>query len=124
MSSLREHAWDRRPSWPEGNDHARRCGGCPWPWLANGLWPWIVNLQRYRDVTQAAPALWAGFEPDAEEHLLNRLTAIRAAAEILIAHPDLPAADRSSFLAVIEEETDRLGRAIHGDMSRHRALAV
>ena len=43
-----------------------------------------------------------------EQELLNRIAAIRAAAEILDDHQELSHADRHAFLAVIQTETSRL----------------
>jgi signal transduction histidine kinase len=47
-----------------------------------------------------------------DQDMLNRLTAIQAAAEILDDHEDLSANDRRLFLFVIRSETKRLHRMI------------
>jgi signal transduction histidine kinase len=49
-----------------------------------------------------------------EEELLNRLAAIRAAAEILDDHEDLSSSDRRQFLLVLKTETRRLQQMITG----------
>lgn len=53
-------------------------------------------------------------QPDeaCEQELLNRLAAIRAAAEILDDNDDLSPADRQLFLLVIRTETARLHRML------------
>ena len=50
----------------------------------------------------------------AEQAVLNRLAAIRAAAEILDDNEDLSASDRHDFLLVILTETTRLHRIFAG----------
>ncbi len=50
----------------------------------------------------------------AEQELLNRLAAIKAAAEILDDNEDLPPSDRRLFLLVIQTETTRLHQMITG----------
>ncbi|MCU0838197.1 MAG: hypothetical protein MUE49_05680 [Rhodospirillales bacterium] len=50
----------------------------------------------------------------AEQELLNRLAAIKAAAEILDDNDDLPASDRRLFLLVIQTEATRLHQLITG----------
>ena len=45
-----------------------------------------------------------------EQEVLNRLAAIRAAAEILDDNDDLSSSDRRLFLLVIQTETTRLHR--------------
>ena len=47
-----------------------------------------------------------------EQEVLNRLAAIRAAAEILDDNDDLSSSDRRLFLLVIQTETTRLHRMI------------
>jgi hypothetical protein len=49
-----------------------------------------------------------------EQDALNRLAAIRAAAEILDDNEDLSPSDRRLFLLVIQTETARLHRLIAG----------
>ena len=49
-----------------------------------------------------------------EQEVLNRLAAIRAAAEILDDNDDLSSSDRRLFLSVIQTETTRLHRMIAG----------
>ncbi len=49
-----------------------------------------------------------------EEELLNRVTAIRAAAEILEDNRELPAGDRQAFVSLICTETSRLQVLIRG----------
>lgn len=49
-----------------------------------------------------------------EQDALNRLAAIRAAAEILDDNQDLSPSDRRLFLLVIQTETARLHRLITG----------
>ena len=49
-----------------------------------------------------------------EQEVLNRLAAIRAAAEILDDNDDLSRSDRRLFLLVIQTETTRLHRLIAG----------
>ena len=49
-----------------------------------------------------------------EQEVLNRLAAIRAAAEILDDNDDLSSSDPRLFLLVIQTETTRLHRLIAG----------
>ena len=54
------------------------------------------------------------YDDGSEQDALNRLAAIRAAAEILDDNQDLSPSDRRLFLLVIQTEAARLHRLITG----------
>lgn len=55
-----------------------------------------------------------GYNRTAEQEVLNRVAAIRAAAEILHDNENMPCHERHVFLAAITDEAARLSRLIQG----------
>jgi signal transduction histidine kinase len=70
--------------------------------------------ERFAASRQAEESATVRADDMAEQELLNRLAAIKAAAEILDDNDDLPASDRRLFLLVIQTEATRLHQLITG----------
>lgn len=97
--------WPYLPSTAGGFGGSVKCAGLPSPSGA--------SLRERQN--EASPSFCRRSVPPpliVMEELLNRITAIRAAAEILDDNRDLEAAERATFLAIIRGEVRRMQHLI------------